>query len=171
MTTLSTHRDLLLHELRDMYDAEHQIVDALPRMSAMATSPDVKTAFDEHQVQTEEQIRRLEEVFALLDEKLAREPCPGIEGIITEGMKTVRGKDVAGAVRDTALLASARRVEHYEMAAYAGAWLLAQTLKLHDVANALEQTRGEEEETDGRLERLAMKTADLSAGNSAGIVS
>ncbi len=171
MQNLASLHTLLLHELHDLYDAEYQIADVLPKMRDAAHAEDLKKAFDDHLNQTEEQTRRLEEAFAALGEPPMREHCPGISGILQEGKEMMEEQDATPDAFDTALIASARRVEHYEMAGYSSAWRLAQTLQYHQVADLLNETRKEENITDKKLAKLATKTAHLAKGDIASRVS
>src|SRR5919107_6421296 len=117
MAEAGTLHDAFLDELRDAYDAEKQITKALPKMAKAASSPDLRTAFQTHLEETRGQIQRLEEVFASLDEKARGKHCDGVAGIIEEGKSTME-EDYDEPTLDACLIASAQRVEHYEMAAY-----------------------------------------------------
>jgi ferritin-like metal-binding protein YciE len=157
---------LLLHELADLYDAEHQILDALKKMAEAATSPELKAAFEEHRGQTEGQVTRLEEAFGLLDEKAKRQHCPGMKGLLEEGEEMIKA-EMPDVVRDCALIGSAQRVEHYEMAAYGTARALAEEMGHDEVAELLQATLDEEGETDQLLSELAESTINPTAMESA----
>jgi ferritin-like metal-binding protein YciE len=154
MTKLSSLDDLLVHELQDIYHAEGQILKALPKMTKAATNPDLKTAFDEHRVQTEGHVRRLEEVFKLLGLPAKGKKCDGMAGLIEEGKK-VMDQDAEPAVLDAALIASAQKVEHYEIASYGCVCTYAEMLGHDQAHELLGQNLDEEETTDQRLTALA----------------
>ncbi|MFN3650651.1 MAG: ferritin-like domain-containing protein [Armatimonadota bacterium] len=149
-------RELLIDEMKDLYDAEHQIVQALEKMSKKASSNDLKMAFDQHRTQTEGQIKRLEQVFEQMDEKATRKTCKGLKGLLSEGeemMKEISDPEVL----DAALISAAQRVEHYEMAGYGTCRTWANLLGEKQAARLLQQTLDEEGETDKKLTMLAEK--------------
>ena len=155
-------RELYLEELKDTYNAEQQILKALPKMEEAASHNELKQAFRQHRQQTEEQSRRLERIFDSLDEKPTGKKCKGIEGIIDEGdemMKDAKDNDT----RDAALIAAAQRVEHYEIAAYGTLRTYARQLGRDQDATLLQETLNEEGETDKRLTRLAESTINREA--------
>src|SRR3954447_11540520 len=117
MADAATLHDAFVDELRDVYDAEKQILKALPKMAKAADSDELRTAFEEHLQETRGHVERLEQVFETLEEKVRGKHCDGMEGIIEEG-KAAMQEDFDDATMDAALIASAQRVEHYEMAAY-----------------------------------------------------
>src|SRR5687768_8413456 len=117
MAEAGSLHDAFVDELRDTYDAEKQVTKALPRMMKAASSPELRAAFEAHLEETRAQIVRLEEVFGSLDEKVRGKRCEGIAGILEEG-KSVMEEDFEDTTMDACLIASAQRVEHYEMAAY-----------------------------------------------------
>lgn len=151
---LNTFDDLFSHQLEDVYDAELQLVDALPKMAAAATSPDLKTAFEMHLSETRIHAQRLEQVFKQLNKSPSRTTCPAMKGLIKEGSETISATG-DGLVKDAALIASAQRVEHYEMAAYGTLRTLARTVGLDQVASILQQTLDEEGATDKKLTQIA----------------
>jgi ferritin-like metal-binding protein YciE len=151
---LNSLQDLYLSELKDLYDAEHRIVKALPKMAEAASSPDLRNAFNEHLGQTRNQVSRLEQIFQMLGEPAKAKKCKGMEGIIDEGEEMMDG-NAPLAVRDAALIASAQRVEHYEIAAYGSCRTFAMRLGLPDQARLLQQTLDEEGATDRKLTGLA----------------
>lgn len=154
MAKLSSLDDLLVHELQDIYHAEGQILKALPKMVKAATNPDLKAAFEEHRVQTEGQVRRLEQVFNLLGHPAKGKKCEGMAGLLAEG-KTVMEQDADPHVMDAALIAAAQRVEHYEIASYGCACTYAEMLGYDQAHDLLGQNLDEEEATDERLTGLA----------------
>ncbi len=152
--SLDNMEDLLIAELKDLYDAESRILDALPKMESAASSPQVKQAFRTHLSQTERQKDRLEQVFRMIDRKPERSTCEGMKGLIEEGSVLVKAKGNPK-VKDAALISAAQRVEHYEIAAYGSARSFAQQLGHADVANLLQMTLNEEGETDHQLTQVA----------------
>ena len=154
MAKLASLDDLLVHELQDIYNAEGQILRALPKMAKAATHPDLKAAFEEHRRQTEEQVRRLEQVFKLLGLPAKGKKCDGMAGLLEEGKKMME-EDAATSVMDAALIASAQKVEHYEIAAYGCVCTYAEMLGYDQVHDLLGQSLDEEETTDQKLTALA----------------
>jgi ferritin-like metal-binding protein YciE len=154
MSKIKSLRDLLLHELKDLYSAEKQLLKALPKMAKATSHEELKAAFEEHLEQTEEQVTRLEQVFESLGEKPKAEKCLAMEGLIAEAQKTM-GEDMPEAVMDAALIAAAQRVEHYEIAGYGTVRTFAEILEEDEAAGLLEQTLEEEKETDERLTEIA----------------
>jgi ferritin-like metal-binding protein YciE len=151
---LNSLHDLYINELKDIYHGEQQILKALPKMAENASSPELRNAFQEHLEQTRTHVSRLEQIFERLGEPAKGNKCKGIEGIIDEGENTM-DKDAPPAVSDAALIGSAQRVEHYEMAVYGTIRTYAKRLGLEDQAQLLQQTLLEEEETDKKLTTLA----------------
>ena len=147
---------LFHHELKDLYDAEHQIVKALPRLAESACNPELAAAFEEHLAQTQEHIGRLETVFEEIGQSPTREPCAGMKGIIEEGRK-ILDEDASDVVKDAALISAAQRVEHYEMAVYGTLRTWARILGYEDSARLLEETLDEEEGTDSALTGIAQQ--------------
>jgi ferritin-like metal-binding protein YciE len=154
MARLSSLDDLLVHELQDVYNAEAQILKALPKMTKAASNPDLKAAFEEHRVQTEGQVTRLEQVFELLGMSPKGRKCEGMAGLLEEGKKTIE-QDAEPSVKDAALIASAQKVEHYEIAAYGCLCTYAEMLGYDQVHELLGRNLDEEETTDQRLTALA----------------
>jgi ferritin-like metal-binding protein YciE len=147
-------RDAFVDEVRDTYDAERQLLKALPKMARAACSPELKAAFTIHLTETEGQIDRLQRVFELLDEKVRGKHCDGIAGIIEEG-SSIMEEDFDEATMDAALIAAGQRAEHYEMAAYGTLVAWATTLGESDVAALLQETLDEEKTADLKLSALA----------------
>ena len=151
---LNTFDDLYLSQLRDLYSAEDQLVEALPKMAEAASHPELRRAFQEHLAVTEQQRERLGQIFDRLGEDPEGETCAAMKGLITEGNKTI--KEIGDpAVGDAALIASAQRVEHYEIAAYGTVRTFAERLGRTDDLALLEQSLDEEKETDELLTGLA----------------
>lgn len=147
---------LLVHELKDLYSAENQILKALPRMAKAAASPELKRAFEGHVKQTEEHVRRLEQVFESLEGKPSGKKCKGMEGLIEEG-KDVLEEKMPQELRDVALIGAAQKVEHYEIAAYGTVRDFAERLGMKDAAKLLQRTLDEEGATDELLTSIARK--------------
>jgi ferritin-like metal-binding protein YciE len=145
---------LLVHDLKDLYNAENQILKALPKMAEAASNTDLKRAFQTHLTQTEEHVRRLERVFESLEGSPAGKHCKGMEGLIEEG-KEILQEDMPETLRDAALIGAAQKVEHYEMAAYGTARELAARLGLKDAARLLQKTLDEEGAADKLLTAIA----------------
>jgi len=154
MATETTLRTMLIDELRDVYHAETQLVKALPKLAEAATSPDLKSALENHLTETEEHVSRLEEAFSLLDETVQAKPCAGMKGIVEEGSHLIKEWD-AGPALDAGIIAGGQRAEHYEMAAYGSLIAWANALGLDDVAGLLEQTLEEEKAADAKLTEIA----------------
>jgi ferritin-like metal-binding protein YciE len=153
---------LYVDELKDAYDFEHQILDALPRMEESATHPELQAAFREHRRETENQVRRLEQVFNSLGRDAERKTCKGMKGLLAEGEEYVkaRGDD---ATIDAALISGAQRVEHYEMAVYGTLRTYARALGHEDQATLLNQSLEEEGAADAKLTRLAESGINVEA--------
>jgi ferritin-like metal-binding protein YciE len=147
-------QELYLEQLKDLYDAEHQIIKALPKMIEAASSPDLKEALTEHLDVTKTQATRLETIFTTMGEKAKGEKCKGMEGVIDEGDDLV-GDIKDSDLRDAAIIASAQRVEHYEMAGYGTARTYATLLQDNEASQLLQQTLDEEKEADNKLTELA----------------
>jgi len=155
-------KELFLEDLKDLYNAENQILKALPKMVKNASSPELRRAFEQHLKQTETHVQRLERVFATLDEKAKGKTCKGMQGLIEEG-KEITGDDVEEHVLDAALIAAAQKVEHYEMAAYGTLRTWAETIGNQQAAKLLQQTLDEEEATDEKLTQLAEQLVNVEA--------
>ena len=154
MAAMEDLRDLLIHELEDLYDAEHRITKALPKLRKAAGSEELKDAFETHLQETEGQIERLEQCFELLGEDAKRKKCHGIIGLIEEGQEEME-EDANQAVLDAALIGATQKVEHYEIAAYGTARTHAQLLGNDEVAALLEETLEEEKAADEKLTAIA----------------
>ena len=147
-------RKLYVEELKDLYSAEKQILQALPRMAKKAKNPQLKAGFEEHVRVTEEQVRRLDQIFEGLGKSPRGKKCKGMEGLLEEG-KEVMQEDMDDETRDAALIAAAQRVEHYEMAGYGTVRTYANLLGEKEAARLLQQTLDEEGMTDKKLTQLA----------------
>lgn len=147
-------RKLYVEELKDLYSAEKQILQALPRMAKKAKNPQLKAGFEEHVRVTEEQVKRLDQIFEGLGKSPRGKKCKGMEGLLEEG-KEVMQEDMDDETRDAALIAAAQRVEHYEMAGYGTVRTYANLLGEKEAAKLLQQTLDEEGLTDKKLTQLA----------------
>jgi ferritin-like metal-binding protein YciE len=152
--SMKTLQDLFIDEVRDVYDAEHQLTKALPKMAKAAANEELKAAFEEHLQQTEGHITRLESVFELVDRKPTRKTCKAMKGLVEEGSEVIE-EDGDEAVKDAALIGAAQRVEHYEIAAYGTLRTFAETLGIQKAVDLLQQTLDEEKQTDENLTELA----------------
>jgi ferritin-like metal-binding protein YciE len=146
--------DLFLDTLKDIYFAEKKILSALPKMAKAAQSPKLKAAFEKHLTETDGQVDRLEQVFALLDETPRGKTCDAIIGIIDEGKEVMSEYKGMPAI-DAGLLAAAQAVEHYEISRYGTLRTWAAELGLKDVVKLLDATLKEEKNTDATLSQLA----------------
>jgi ferritin-like metal-binding protein YciE len=152
---VETLHDLYIKELNDLYDAENQIVKALPKMIEATNSAQLRSALSEHLEQTRQQVARLEHVFRLHGEEAEGEKCKGMSGIIDEG-KDIMDYDDNPDVLDAGIISAAQRVEHYEMAAYGTVRTWAEQMGHTEAAALLQRTLDEEGEADKRLTQIAM---------------
>jgi ferritin-like metal-binding protein YciE len=151
---INSLHELYVQQLRDLYDAENQLVKALPKMAEAANSDELRQGFEEHLEQTKEHVGRLETIFERLGEKPKGEKCKGMEGLVTEG-REVLDEDMQEDVKDAAIIAAAQRVEHYEIAGYGTVRTYANLLGEDEATSLLEKTLDEEKETDDKLTQLA----------------
>lgn len=142
--------DLMLDEIRDLYDAEQQLVKALPKIAEAATSPALRSAIEGHLEETRGHVGRLERAFGMLGESPKRKHCSGIAGILDEGNSVVKS-DFNGAVKDAGIIAGAQRVEHYETAAYGNVIAWARAMGHEEVASILHETLAEEKAANDKL--------------------
>lgn len=159
---LKTLEDLLVHDLQDLYDAENQLVKALPKMAAAANNAELKAGFERHLAETEAQVERLERAFEALGQSAERKTCAAMKGLIAEGQEAI-SEDAEPSVKDAALIGAAQRVEHYEIAGYGTAKTYARLLGHSDVERLLQETLAEEEATDKRLTLVAEKAINIQA--------
>ncbi len=151
---LETLQDLYIHELKDLYSAENQIIKALPKMVKAATHPKLADGFKQHLEQTKEHAARLEKILGSHDETTRGPKCKGMEGVLKEGQEMIE-EDADDDVRDAGLITAAQRVEHYEMAGYGTARTYARLLGDEAGAKLLQKTLDEEGATDKKLTKLA----------------
>jgi len=159
---LKSLHDLYVDELKDLYNAENQLVKALPKMAKAASSDELRAAIEEHLEVTRGQVQRLEQVFQELEVNPKGKKCKGMEGLIEEG-KEMMEEDAEPAVLDAALIGAAQRVEHYEMAGYGCVRTYARILGYDDAAELLQQTLDEEAEADKKLTELAESVINVEA--------
>ena len=151
---LDTLQKLYTNELRDLYNAETQLLKALPKMEKAASSEELKSAFAKHLEQTKSHVERLEQVFDELDEKPKGKTCHGMKGLIEEGSEILK-QDGDDSVLDAGIIVAAQKVEHYEIAGYGSARTFAHLLGQNEAAELLQATLDEESETNEILNKLA----------------
>ena len=151
-----TIRDLLVEEMQDLYDAEKQLVKALPKMVKAATSEDLSEAFENHLQQTRGHVERLERAFQMLDQKPKGRTCAAMKGLIGEAQERIEATD-EGTLADSAMICAAQKVEHYEIAGYGTLKAWAEELGLDDVAALLQETLDEDKDADQKLSEIAGK--------------
>ena len=154
MNIESLHQ-LYVHQLKDIYSAENQLLQALPKMAEAAESSELTEAFEKHRTETEQQVSRLESIFKDLDYKPGGERCDGMAGLIEEAEGVIKDQE-QGIVRDAALIADAQRIEHYEISAYGTAREYARALGRDADATTLTKTFKEETSADSDLTRIAV---------------
>lgn len=159
---LDSLRDLLLEELRDLYNAENQLVDALPKMAKAATSSELRSAFTDHLELTRQHVSRLEQIFEHIGESPSGETCEAMKGLIKEGETLIKAQGDPS-VRDAGLVGAAQRVEHYELAGYGTARSLARRLGQTQIAETLQQTLTEEAAADKTLTSIAESNVNVAA--------
>jgi ferritin-like metal-binding protein YciE len=155
-------KDLYVDELKDLYNAENQLLKALPKMARKASAPELKRAFQEHLTQTEGHVNRLEKIFKGLGEKPTGKTCKAMKGLIEEGKEIIE-EDGDGSVLDAALIGAAQRVEHYEIAGYGVVRTFASLLGEEDAMESLQRTLNEEGETDKKLTQIAESVINIEA--------
>jgi ferritin-like metal-binding protein YciE len=154
--SLASLEDLFVQELKDIYDAEKQILKALPKMAKATESEQLRAAIEKHHSVTERQVERLEEVFQLIDKPARGKKCVAMHGLLEEGSELLK-EDAEPSVLDAAIIAAAQKVEHYEIAAYGTLATYAELLGYVGAKELLGQTLDEEKETDETLSQIASK--------------
>jgi ferritin-like metal-binding protein YciE len=149
--------------VKDIYWAEKHLTKALPKMKKAATSAELKKAIEDHLAQTQEHVRRVEQVFALLDKKPQGKKCDAMEGIVKEGESVVEETEDGSATRDVGIIISSQKVEHYEFAAYGGLAQLATTMGLDEIAEIFSTTLEEEKAADQLLTEIAENNVNWEA--------
>lgn len=163
---LDSLRDLLIEELRDLYNAETQLVDALPKMAEAASSHELKSAFEHHLEETRRHVYRLDSIFKQINEKSSGETCEAMKGLVKEGEILIKAEGDPE-VRDAGLIGAAQRVEHYEMAGYGTARALARRFGDNQMAEILQQTLNEEGEANKKLTSIAESQVNVAADSKA----
>src|SRR5436189_140179 len=159
---IGSMQDLFVEQIQDLYDAEQRLVRALPKMAEAAASNELRSAFTDHLEQTKGHVKRLEQVFSEVEEDAGGQICEAMKGLIAEGEEMI--EDVKPSpLRDAGLIATANRVEHYEMAGYGTARTMAETLGMTRAASLLEQTLEEEKQADAKLTRIAEQKVNQQA--------
>lgn len=162
MNKLKTLEDLFYHELRDLYSAETQMIDALPKMMQEVSNNDLKEALEHHLKETKQHKQRLEEISKDLDFSIEGETCEAMKGLIREA-KSFIAEDADEDVRDAGIISDAQRVEHYEIAAYGSAIAHAKQIGKNDIADKLHTTLEQEKSADLKLTTLAKKQINQEA--------
>lgn len=154
MTALNTLGDLLVHEIKDLYSAENQLVEGLPKTIAAASNEGLRKALESHLEETKTHVKRLEKVFHALEVPVESEHCQGMEGLLAEAEHSV-GEPGDPIVKDAAIISGAQRIEHYEIAGYGTATRLAKDCDRGDIASILHETLEEEKAADEKLTTVA----------------
>ena len=157
-------QDLMIEELRDLYSAENQLLKALPKVARACDSDELKAAFQQHAMETQTHVKRLEQIFKQLGEKPTGKKCKGMEGLIEEN-KELMGEDADPDVMDAGLIVGSQKIEHYEIAGYGSAVTFAKLLGNDQAARLLAQTLDEEERTDKKLSEIAESAINVEAAN------
>ena len=161
-TEFNTFEDLFQEQIEDLYDAEHRLTEALPKMAEAANSTQLKQAFQDHLVETKGHVSRLEQVFRELKLEPHRTTCAAMKGLITEGEEMIKAKGDPD-IKDAALIAAAQRVEHYEISGYGSARAFARRLGLTEAVTLLEETLEEEKAADHKLNQIAESSVNPQA--------
>jgi ferritin-like metal-binding protein YciE len=164
---LQTLTDLYIHELKDLYSAEQQLIKALPKMAKAATNQELAAGFQKHLEQTKEHTRRLEQILSGHKQTTRGAKCKGMEGLVAEGAEMIE-EEADAEVKDAGLIAAAQRVEHYEMAGYGTARAYAELVGDQEGAKLLQTTLEEEKETDQKLTKLAKSAINVAAAKNDG---
>ena len=159
---LDTMENLFLHEIKDLHNAEKQLLKALPKMAKAAASEELRQLFEEHLAETKTQVDRLDQIFQTLQKPVRGIMCKAMEGLIEEG-EALMAEEGDKAVKDAALIGAAQRVEHYEIAAYGCARTYAEMLGMMDAAQLLQMTLDEEKAADEKLNELALSKVNAQA--------
>ncbi len=159
---LQSLQDLYVEQLQDLYDAENQLVKALPKMAKAASEPQLQQAFEQHLTQTKTHVERIEQIFKTMGSSPKGKSCKAMKGLIEEGEEMIKQR-ADPSVRDAGLIAAAQRVEHYEIAGYGCVRTYADLLGMADSSALLQQTLNEEGMTDKQLTKLAEQVINLEA--------
>jgi ferritin-like metal-binding protein YciE len=159
---ITNPREKFVHELADVYDAEHQFLAAMQKMHDNASDEKLKVMLEEHMAETREQIEKVEQVFSSIGEPPQRQPCSGAKGIIEEGSKAME-EAATDEIRDQFIVGGATKAEHYEMVSYADLIEGAEMLKLRKAVKLLTENRAQEVKTARKLERTSPRLAKAAA--------
>jgi ferritin-like metal-binding protein YciE len=159
---LNTLKDLYIHELKDLFSAEQQLVKALPKMAKAAANKELAAGFQQHLEQTKEHAQRLQQILSNHQQTTRGPKCKGMEGIVAEGAEMI-AEEADEEVKDAGLIAAAQRVEHYEMAGYGTARTYAELLGDKEGQKLLQTTLEEERQTDQKLSKLATSAINVAA--------
>lgn len=151
---MSTLKELLVMELQDLYDAENQIIKALPKMIKAASSPELRSGLEAHLQETLAHPKRIEQILEQLDEEARGRKCKGMQGLLSEGNELL-GEKLSDEVEDAGIIGAAQRVEHYEIAAYGTARTFAELLEMDEAVSLLDQTLEEEKAADEKLTEVS----------------
>jgi ferritin-like metal-binding protein YciE len=165
-TELNSFTDLFVEQIKDLYDAENRLTEALPKMADAANSSQLKQAFQNHLRETQGHVSRLEQVFREINVEPKRETCEAMKGLISEGETMIKAKGNPD-IKDAALIAAAQRVEHYEISGYGTARSFARRLGLNQAASLLQQTLQEEKAADEKLNQIAESSVNRQASATA----
>jgi ferritin-like metal-binding protein YciE len=166
MATIDSMTEMLIDELKDIYDVEKRLTKAIPKLMKKAANEELRTALENHLAETEEHVTRVESAFEALGKTAKSKPCAGIQGIIEEANEHVGEDFEDDSLRDAVIIGSAQRAEHYEIAAYGTAIAHAKLLGLDEVVTTLEQTLEEEKAADEKLTEIAESVVNLEAADS-----
>jgi ferritin-like metal-binding protein YciE len=161
---IETLRDLLIHELKDLYSAEKQLVKALPKVANAVNDTDLKGGIEKHLEETKGHVNRLEQIFEMLGTSTRGPKCKGMEGLIEESSTLIEDEPDAE-VLDAGIICGSQKIEHYEIAGYGTARTFAELLGEEEVMELLQQTLDEEKATDGKLTELALSSVNLMAAD------
>ena len=162
MTAKKSLEDLFVHSLKDIYNAEKQLVKALPKMAKGATSENLRAAIESHLAETEGQVERLEQIFQSLELANRGIKCAAMQGLVEEGQEALEG-EFEPSVQDAAIIAAANKVEHYEIATYGTLVTFARLLRHAEAEELLQATLDEEKEADRKLTELAESEINVEA--------
>jgi len=155
MDESSALKEFFIDSLKDIYWAEKHLTKALPKMAKKATSDELRAALEKHLAETENQVVKLEQVFAILDEKAVAKKCEAMEGLVKEAESIMSETENGSMTRDVGIIAAAQKVEHYEIASYGTIRTLAEVLGLPEAAELLNQILDEEKNADSTLTQIA----------------
>lgn len=168
-TEFSSFQDLFVEQIKDLYDAENRLTEALPKMADAANSSQLKQAFESHLRETQGHVARLEQIFQQVGLEPKRETCEAMKGLVSEGETMIKAKGDPD-IKDAALIAAAQRVEHYEISGYGTARSFARRLGLMQAANLLQQTLQEEKAADEKLNMIAEGSVNRQAAGAGAAV-